>query len=434
MKKLIAILLIGTLTISLFGCGQNGAFTSKTTNLMDNIEKQEVDTLKVDETKMANIMTDFAVRLFQHSIEEGKNTLISPLSVISALAMTANGADGDTLAQMEEVFGLPIEEMNAYMYEYLQQLSAAGTEENANKGLLGGESDNQEGGTLKLANAIWLKDDESFAPKEDFLQTNANYYNADLFQEAFDQGTLHNINNWVAEKTDEMIPKIVDEISPESVMYLVNALAFEAEWDNIYLETQVHDSTFTKEDGEVEDIELMYSSEYTYLEDEDASGFIKYYKGGKYAFATLLPKEGMKVSDYVATLTGEKLHSILSNPVDTVVDVSIPKFETEYGTELKTALQTMGMTDAFDVNQANFSNVGESAYGNLYISSVLHKTKISVAEKGTKAGAATVVEVRCGAAFVEEIKTVILDRPFVYMLIDCETDTPFFIGSLMSTE
>ena len=142
----------------------------------------------------------------------------------------------------------------------------------------------------------------------------------------------------------------------------------------------------------------------------------------------------MTVSEYLDSLDGESLHRLLSDAKGAAVDVAIPKFEVEYDTEMSQVLTGMGMTDAFSAPLADFSGLGSSAGGNIFISRVLHKTFIGVGEKGTKAGAATVVEMKDESAGPMQTEKVILDRPFIYMLIDCENNIPFFIGTLMSVD
>jgi serpin B len=215
-------------------------------------------------------------------------------------------------------------------------------------------------------------------------------------------------------------------------MYLVNALAFEAEWETIYNEYDVRDGEFTLINGVTQNVEYMYGEEHTYLEDENTTGFLKYYKDGKYAFAALLPKEGTNIVEYVKQLDGAKINKLLENKKSATVMTAIPKFETEYDISLKEVLESMGMKKAFNSSQADFTGLGTSTDGNIYISRVLHKTFISVCEKGTKAGAATIVEMDTeGAVIYEEYKEVNLDRPFVYLLVDCETNIPFFVGTAM---
>ena len=406
---IISLLLVCAMAVNLTGC----TMKVQAKDLMEGITPNNVDALDDLSSQNADV-TDFAIRLFKASNENGKNTLISPLSVLCALAMTANGAEEETLAQMEEVLGMTTEELNLYLYSYMKNLP---------------QGDKYK---LSLANSIWFTEDERFTVNQDFLQTNADYYGADIYKAPFDKQTLKDINNWVKQNTDGMIPEILDQIPPEAIMYLVNALAFEAEWSEIYEKHQVKDGEFTKEDGTKQDVKFMYGSEGTYFEDEKATGFMKRYKGGKYAFVAMLPNEGVSVSEYIASLDGESLNALLANPQYATVRTSIPKFETEYKVEMSDILQSMGMTEAFDMYNADFEGLGTSTDGNIYISRVLHKTFISVGEKGTKAGAATIVENKDGAAAEPtEPKEVYLDRPFVYMLVDCENNIPFFIGTMM---
>lgn len=406
---IISLLLVCAMAVNLTGC----TMKVQAKDLMEGITPNNVDALDDLSSQNADV-TDFAIRLFKASNENGKNTLISPLSVLCALAMTANGAEEETLAQMEEVLGMTTDELNLYLYSYMKNLP---------------QGDKYK---LSLANSIWFTEDERFTVNQDFLQTNADYYGADIYKAPFDKQTLKDINNWVKQNTDEMIPEILDQIPSEAIMYLVNALAFEAEWSEIYEKHQVKDGEFTKEDGTKQDVKFMYGSEGTYFEDEKATGFMKRYKGGKYAFVAMLPNEGVSVSEYIASLDGESLNALLANPQYGTVHTSIPKFETEYKVEMSEILQDMGMTEAFDMYNADFEGLGTSTGGNIYISRVLHKTFISVGEKGTKAGAATIVEMKDGAAAEPtEPKEVYLDRPFVYMLVDCENNIPFFIGTMM---
>ena len=411
MKRIIALMLVLAFSLGLTACSQVSA-----NDLMKDVPAKAVDVFP-DMDAGAAAAADFGVRLFKTSMEEGKNTLISPLSVLYALAMTANGADGETLAQMEKVLGMDVDNLNSYMLAYLDLLP---------------ESKDYK---MSLANSIWFKEDPDFIIEQSFLQTNADYYGAGAYKAAFDEGTRNDINNWVKEHTDGMIPEIIDEIPDEAIMYLVNALAFDAKWADEYEEHQIREGRFTMEDGTRQDVDMMHSEEYTYLEDDMATGFIKYYKDRRYAFIAMLPNEGVTASQYVDSLTGEHLRELLNNPQDVTVFASIPKFETEYGIEMSEVLQEMGMTDAFDWRVADFSRLGTYNVDgmNICINRVLHKTFISVTEQGTRAGAATAVEmVAEGAMEIVEFKEVVLDRPFVYMLIDCETNLPFFIGTMMN--
>ena len=409
MKKIVcvccSVLLLLSMTLGLAGCG-----AAKPQDLTQGVNAQTP--VVTDDPAMGNaVATDFALRLFQAEQKAGENTLVSPLSVLCALAMTANGAQGETREQMENVLGMKVETLNGYLYTYIQSL--------------------EKNKALHLANSIWFTDNQRFTVNNDFLQTNADYYGADLYRAPFDESTCKAINDWVKERTDGMIPQILDKIPPEAVMYLVNALAFEAKWEEVYEKYQVHEGEFTTEDGQKKTVEFMAGMEHAFLETAKATGFMKYYEGRQYAFAALLPNEGVTVQELLDSLTGAELHELLTHPGETYVETQLPKFETGYDTELSEVLSAMGMPIAFDSGRADFSALGTSDGGNICISRVLHKTFISVAEQGTRAGAATVVEMNEGAMLIEDLKTVTLDRPFVYMLVDVETGTPFFIGTMM---
>lgn len=398
------------------GCGDTG----HSRNLMDDVTTGRTGTSannggRNSTAADAVTYTDFAVRLFQECTlqEEGNNVLISPLSVINALAMTAGGSREETLAQMEKLFGADLDSLCSYLKSYHEALPS------------------DEKYKLHAANSIWVKDNGGFTVSPDFLQKNAELANADVYLAPFDSSTLKDINHWVSENTNKMIPEILDQIPDDAVMYLINALAFDAEWQTIYKEHQIRDGIFTCEDGTTQETEMMYSSEYAYLQDSQAQGFIKYYNDKKYAFAALLPEEGISIEDYAASLTGQGLHELLSGPTEIPVEAAIPKFEIQYDILLNDILKNLGMVDAFDPDAADFSGLGSSSGGNLFVSRVIHKTCITVDEKGTKAGASTAVEVKQESA-VEPVepKTVYLDRPFIYMIIDCEENLPVFMGTV----
>lgn len=409
MKRCVWALLLA-LTMLLTGCGGGGK-----TDLMQGVQPRELTSEPVssDLTDLDEAVTALGLELLRRNGDG--NVLVSPLSVAYALSMTANGAKGETLAQMEAVLGMPVELLNQAFYEYLEALPEG------------------EKNTLHLANSVWFTDKDSFTVNQDFLQANADYYGADIYQTALDDSAKNAINDWVKENTKGMIPEIVDKIPQNAVMYLVNALAFEAEWRDVYKETQVRKGTFTTEDGHQQNVKLMWSEENFYMESEQASGFLKFYDDGEYAFAALLPNEGVCVEEVLDSLTGVQLHALLSGAENTRVTAAIPKFETEYDCELSEVLMELGMPNAFDDTVADFSGLGSSTEGNIIINRVLHKTYIAVDEKGTKAGAATAVEMTEESAieYAEKPKEVILDRPFLYMIVDCESWLPLFMGAAM---
>lgn len=410
-KLFVCTLLVAAMLLNLTSCNYTRV---QSTDLSKTYKGENATEQLTDETFTASQM-DFAVNLFQSSAlkSENENILISPLSVMLALSMTANGADEDTKSEMETVLAgnCSITELNEYLHTYVQNLPSGKKYQ------------------LHIANSIWIRDDESLTVNEDFLQTNATYYDAQIYRSAFDKQTLQDINAWVNENTAKMIPKILEDIDGRTVMYLINALAFDAEWDTIYDSFAVQDGMFTSVSGDTRTVEMMHSNEYSYLDDGKATGFIKNYKDGKYRFAALLPNEDIAITDYIAGLSSENLMETLQNAEEVAVNTALPKFSYDYSASLKEILISLGIKDAFDADFADFSKLGTGNSGNLYITDVLHKTFISVDERGTQAGAATAVAVAESSAQIT--KQVHLNRPFVYMIIDGETNLPMFIGAVM---
>lgn len=356
----------------------------------------------------------FSLALLKKSLDPENNSLVSPVSVLLALAMTANGADTETLAQMEKVLGkdIPLADLNQYLYSFIRGLPSS------------------EKAKLSIANSIWFREEENRLQVEpQFLQTNADYYGAAAYKAAFDGQTLKDINNWVRNNTQGMIEKILDEIHPDAVMYLLNAITFDAQWEIIYRQENIRPGDFTPEVGPLEKAEYMVSEEDTYIETPWATGFIKPYAGG-YSFVALLPKG--RIQDLLHSLTGESFSQAIAEAEKTLVTASLPKFTYDYTVQLNECLKELGMPAAFSPTQADFSRLGKSARGNIFIGEVLHKTFIQVDERGTKAGAVTKVEMR-DEAYIET-KVVELNRPFLYAIIDNATGLPVFMGTLMHTE
>ena len=405
-KQLLAALLAAACVLSATGCAAGSASVKNLTKGAKKTQTQSIDTSAVQDTAAA--LTGFGARLLQNEMQK-ENPLVSPLSVASALSMTANGAVGETKTQMEQVLGADTGSLNTY-FAVLQTYL---------------KGDKQ----LKAANSIWMKDTDTLHVEDAFLQQNADSYAAELYSAPFDDSTKTAINDWVSKQTDKMIPKILDEIPDDAVMYLINALAFDAKWERPFKSYEVWEGKFTAHDGREQTGDFLHGAVGQYLHDEHAEGFLKPYAGGKYAFAALLPDETTNIDDYVGELTGERLHAILASPIDESVELALPKFQTEFSDELSGNLKALGMTDAFDGANANFTALGTSDEGNIFISRVLHKTFLQVDEEGTKAGAATAVEAATGSAALYP-HSVILNRPFVYMIVDLETKLPIFLGAL----
>lgn len=387
----------------------------KAANLMNGIKPNAVEPIDPDALFSVS-QTDFALRLFKACASD-QNTLVSPLSVMLALAMTANGADGQTKAEMEALLGMPIDDLNRYLYSYVNRLPTS------------------EKAKVSIANSIWYRDDPTLTVNKPFLQTNADYYGASAYKALFDDSTIRDINNWTKEKTDDMIDQIIDRINDDTMLYLINALVFDAKWERPYKDsTQIHEgATFTAHDGTEQKVTMMHQLESKYLSDSLATGFMKPYAGSDYAFAALLPNEGVSIEEYVEFLTAEGLQKALNGAQNTSVFAAMPQFSYDYDIELRDVLRELGMPTAFDGTLADFTPMGKSDRGNLFIGSVLHKTHITVDTQGTRAAAVTKVEMMTEGAYSPEYM-VTLNRPFVYLIVDTQTNLPLFIGTVLSIE
>lgn len=382
----------------------------------DGGNKEVIDeSILDDETKKAlyDASGEFSLELLKKCDETGENILISPTSVMFALGMTANGGVGDTLKEMESVLGgegANIGDINAFYREYAKKLESP------------------EEIKISIANSIWINKDILTKAKDAFLSTCDSFYGADVYRATFNDETIKLVNKWVEENTDGMIKKLLEKFEGNEAMMLINAIAFDGKWEEIYYEDQVRDTIFTTTEGEETSIQGMYSDERAYIEDEDTTGFIKDYKGG-YRFVALLPDENTSIDEYIANLTYDKYKKLMDSERRALVSAMLPKFQYDYSKVMNDALKTMGMPNAFEPSKADFSNMTDDEMVKLYIGKVLHKTYIEVAEEGTRAAAVTAVIMESNAAIMEEdIKKVFLDRPFVYMIIDGESEMPLFMG------
>ena len=212
-------------------------------------------------------------------------------------------------------------------------------------------------------------------------------------------------------------------------MYLINALCFDAEWAAPYNnEYDVYDGSFYGLSGTT-DAELMRSGEDLFVSDENARGFIKRYRNG-YSFMAILPNEGISLSDYIDTLEGDDLVKLFNNAEYVEVNATLPKFKYEYSVSLNDALKALGMEKAF---YGGFGNLGESQLGEIFISNVSHKTFIEVNNMGTRAAAVTGIEASVESC-PSRVENVVLDRPFLYAIVDDATGLPIFIGTLLDVQ
>lgn len=401
-KKIICCLL---LMLTLSGC-------SGTASLNAGAQKQKIEIQELTDDFKKNQM-QFAVDLFQETALQNPegNLLISPLSVMTALSMTANGAKNQTLSEIEQVLGSDISDLNQNLYSYIQTLPSSGKTK------------------FSIANSIWFRDTEALKVNPEFIQNNVNYYDCDLYQEAFTPETCDKINQWVDKNTDHQINHVIDHMNPEDMLYLINALSFDGKWLEPYEKDKIEKQRFENFDHQGTTVSMMKSEEIYYISSDHAEGFLKPYQDG-YSFAAILPDEEISVNEYIASLDSETLSDMLNHP-DTNAEIiaGIPKFSSDFNISAKEILFEMGIQTAF-TDDADFSDMAE--YQNqkdaLKIGEVLHKTHIEVDEQGTKASAVTAVIMMNKAEAMQ--KSVILNRPFVYLIIDDANKLPVFIGTV----
>lgn len=405
MKKIVYLL---TASLLLSGCGTS-SHAKPVTFFGDGVDVP----LVIDDDAITNektqVLTAFSLDVLK-ATATGENTLTSPLSLLSALAMTINGAQGETLTQMEGLLGMEAHALNQYLYQYMAQLPA--------------QSDNE----LQVSNSIWARDCDDFTISPTFALTNDTYLHSDYYLQPFDQNTRNEINGWVTEKTDGKIDTLLTEEIPDGVMlYLINALSFDGVWDSPYMESGVLEAVFTTSAGTEQTCQLMAQSGQYYIPLDGAQGFYKPYADGEFAFVAILPDGDL--ATYLETLDVDTLQQAVDADNVQSALTYLPKFAFDIDTELAGLLEALGMQNAFDPLTADFSAMGTSET-DVFISRVLQKTMIAVDEEGTQAGSVTAISMSTGTALPDTV--VRLDRPFFFMIVDTAYNLPLFMGVVES--
>ena len=400
-------------TVLLLSC-VSCSFQISAKELSAGYKRKAAETVEItDDFKKA--MADFSLSLFKSTLtKDGENDIVSPLSAVMCLAMIANGADGNTLAQIESALGMSIDELNKFLCSYSSCLCRS------------------DDCLVTLANSVWFKNsDNAFHVNKQFLQANADWYNAQVYAAPFDNSTLKDINAWVNKYTDGKIKSILDEIPPDALMYLINTLAFDAKWRGIYKDSDINDGIFTNYDGSESDVNMMYSEESHSFSSDNAVGFVKPYNDD-YSFIGILPNDGIDIYDYIASLNGDAWTELWNSKELDYVKVRMPEFKYDIHTKLNDALKAMGITDMFS-SGADFSKLGACSGGNIFCSSIEQKVTIEVNRVGTTAKAASKAEITLSGSALPE-KEICLDRPFVYAIADDATGLPLFLGAVTNLE
>ena len=416
MKRIGSLLLAALLlALALVGCTPVNGSTDDLGNLTRHeMTADEITAAEENLPALEQSAASLGAYLFRETYREkdGESVLISPVSVLTALGMLALGTTGEAKTEMEALLG-----MTASAYGDAMRVFA---------GTFGDE--------LRTANSVWMRDDRLHV-EENFLQALADRYDAGFFRAPFDETTVRDVNAWISEKTDKMIPKMIDRLTPDDVMLLVNALCFDAQWAEAYEKTEERKDGFTNKDGGKEDAEMLFSTENIYFRaDDGTTGFVKFYEGAKYAFAAILPPEGADFDAYVNAFTGEKWNELWSGRERVAVSTMMPAFSGDTDILMNGMLGEL-IPSVFDPAKVPLRGIGFSDRGELYVGWVLHKTHIEVSKNGTKAAAATVIDVVDeGCVPIGPAYSVMIDRPFLYAIVDVATGTPLFFGCRTSVE
>ncbi len=415
------IALLSTLAaLGLAGCGGSGDTTNNYPGRMNPTPDAVNRATKSLTTGKAKTVTQaanaFGFALFQELLkkEANKNLFISPTSISIALAMTYNGAEGETKTAMEKTLGLAgmtVREVN-----------------DANKDLRTLLAAPDKGVTLEIANSLWAKQGVEF--KRQFMGTNEDFYGAKITALDFAKEEAPDaINVWVSEATREKIKTIVDKIPPEMVLYLVNAVYFKGAWEKPFDAKRTMPREFTLFDGKKKEVPFLnQGGEYETFKTEKFEAVRLPYGTGKLGMFVLLPNAGVPVGDVAKLLNPKNWEGWLGKMKKLDGTVALPKFKADYSVALKDYLTAMGMADAFEPGKANFTGI--AAEPPLYISSVGHKTFVEVNEEGTEAAAVTDVAVGATSAPIQpkERLEFVANRPFLYAIVDKQTGTVLFLG------
>lgn len=397
-----------------------GAIGSCQKNDIEPINNEIID---LDEKSAQLIEADnaFGLEMFQKVREDSdqENIMISPLSISVALAMAYNGADGETKTEMENAMklnGLTTEEINASYKMLIQALQSLDEEV-----------------IFEIANAIFYAD--IFDAKPAFLETNKDVYDAEVKSLDFSSpSAVNTINNWVADKTNDKITQIIDQLSPYDRMVLLNAVYFNGIWSNKFDEEGTHELNFHKPDGSTIEVPMMSKLEkLEYTFNNLFKAIQMPYGNGQYKMVIFLPAGDNNSQDVIDELSAPNWKKWMNEfEMTDRVDITMPRFKFEFEAGLNDLLKKMGMQKAFIAEEANFPKITNQ---NLYISAVKHKSFIDVNETGTEAAAVTSITFTTTSIGNEPQKVPFrVDKPFVFAITESDTDAILFIGEVQNPE
>lgn len=360
---------------------------------------------------------EFAFDLFKvtYKNEDKINLFISPLSVDMALGMTWNGAVGETKTEMQAALrnqGYTTEDIN----EYAKTLREA---------LINADPSTK----LAIANSIWTR--SGFNVEQSFIDVNKTNYNAEVKTLNFTSpNAAKEINNWCAQNTNNKIPKIIETISSDAVMYLINAIYFKGIWKYQFDKKHTQDLQFTKENGTTQNVKMMNQTEnLSYSTDENARYLEMPYGNKAFSMIIALPQPEKDLKNVIQNINSDSWNNAIKNMQARLINLQLPRFklDCEYDME-KSILPDMGMRLAFRKGIADFTGINKG--GNLSISKVKHKTFVEVNEEGTEAAAVTSVEVIYTSVGPSIPISFTVNQPFLFAIKENSTGAILFIGKI----
>lgn len=387
-------------------------------DLFDSGEKQPApqpfpENMELEAKSVIASNNGFGFDLYQklYQDDSSDNMMISPISISLALAMTYNGAEGETQAAFENTLHLTdlsrdqINNIYKSLQNYLERTDPKIR--------------------MNIANSVWSK--QGTTVEEEFKDNISEFYNAEFRVEDFSNpATLDAINHWVEENTEGKIKNILDHISPDDFMYLINAIYFKGEWTNPFDTKDTYTGKFTNEEGVISQANYMTTEMHIgYLNNDLFSAIELPYGNKDYSMVILLPNEDKKIADIVDELNDSNWNQWMNSFSVAGLNVHLPKFKYEYKQELKPILIDLGMGNAFS-DAANFSGISKDKQ--LRISRVIHQSFIEVNEEGTEAAAATVVVV--GDTSAGPPSAIHIDRPFFFAIKEKQTNSIVFMGNV----
>lgn len=350
-----------------------------------------------------NVYNDLTSSLLIRQRGDISNLVLSPLSILTLLAIAADAANGKT---KEEILNYLSGKEDTE--DLIKTVASIG-------GLLGKDK------ALNSANAVCIRKDLEDKVVPEYPERLKEVFDGELFSS---EDIVNEVNRWVKDKTKGMIEEILDEKqSALLAACLLNAVSFIGKWQREYEDWDIDLMTFTNANRKRHEVVGLYSKENKYIENDSIKGFIKPYKDIGYSFMALLPKK-RGVGAMSRVLRDLDLSKTFDSAAEQEVHVTMPEFKIDFSVDLTSMLKDAGIETAFAAG-ADFSNLADA---DLYISQVLHKAHIEVDRQGTKAAAVTAAMMFTGAMPVFDYKTVTLDRPFIYAVIHDETKLPVFAG------